>query len=94
MRTLGCNYEAPTFGAPYPDGTCIDGDMYDLDDCDDEGNLYGDGNQPCPHCNTLQYLDFLGVKASGSARQRRVYLRKESRKCRAWAKARSTFKLD
>lgn len=94
MKSLGCDYEAPTFGAPYPDGTCIEGYMYDLDSCDDEGNLYGDGDIPCPHCNTSQYLDYLGLKGAGNSRQRRAYLRKEARKCVAWAKARSTFNLN
>jgi hypothetical protein len=58
MSALGCNYEAPTFGAHYPDGTCIDGYMWDLDSCDEPGGgLCSGGDQPCPWCNTVELLD-------------------------------------
>ena len=30
----------PYFGASYPDACCIDGYLYDMDDCDDYGNMY------------------------------------------------------
>lgn len=47
-----CDYEGYHFGANYPDGGCADGYLYDLD---------GDGpssndTQPCPKCNTAEYL--------------------------------------
>jgi hypothetical protein len=52
--SLGCNYEAPTFGARYPDGTCINGWMWDLDSCDEPGGpLMDGGDRPCPFCNTV-----------------------------------------
>lgn len=92
MKTFGCDYEAPTFGTTYPDGRCIGGYMWDLDSFD--GNdLIGGPERPCPHCNTLEYLDYFDVKGSGNSRQRRVHLREESRKCIAWARSRSTFNL-
>lgn len=93
MKLLGCDYEAPTFGATYPDGTCIEGYMWDLDSCD--GNdLIGGPEKPCPHCNTFEYLDYFNVNGSGNAKQRRVYLRKEARKIIEWAKKQSTFNLN
>jgi hypothetical protein len=93
-KQLGCDYEAPTFGAHYPDGTCIDGEMWDLDFCDNDGNLTGGAERPCPHCNTLAYLEYFNVRGSGNAQQRRIFLRKEARRVKLWAKKRSTFKLD
>ena len=93
MKPLGCNYEAPTFGATYPDGTCIDGYMWDLDSCDGH-DLIGGPEMPCPHCNTMEYLEYFNVSCSGNSRQRRIYYRKETRKIIDWAKSRSTFKLD
>jgi len=48
-----CNYQGYEFGAgSYPDSVCIDGKLYDADDCDDEGNLYEPGEDiPCPMCD-------------------------------------------
>lgn len=68
---LGCSFEGPMFGAVYPDATCIDGYLWDLDSCDDDGNLCGGAPAPCPHCNTREYLDYLDKRFSGNARQRR-----------------------
>lgn len=51
----------PHFGAHYPDACCIDGFLWDLDSCDDEGMLCSGGDDPCPFCNTEasieQYVD-------------------------------------
>ena len=47
--------EFPFFGARYPDATCIDGYLWDLDKCDD-GKLYGGGDDPCPFCNTTEFI--------------------------------------
>ena len=52
--------EFPHFGARYPDATCIDGYLWDLDKYED-GHLYGGGDDPCPFCNTEQYLEWAGV---------------------------------
>ena len=49
--------EFPFFGAPYPDARCIDGYLYDLDDCDDYGNLYEPAEKiPCPFCNKEEFF--------------------------------------
>lgn len=88
---LGCNYEAPTFGARYPDGTCIDGYMWDLDSGDGDGMLDCGGDEPCPWCNTVEFLEWQGLVLAGNARQRRVARRVEVRRVRAWAEARSSF---
>ena len=91
-KTLGCNYEAPTFGARYPDGTCIEGFMWDLDSCDEPGGpLTSGGDTPCPWCNTRDYIEWLDKRQSGNARQRRTAARALIAKVRAWAEARSSF---
>ena len=46
--------EFPYFGASYPDATCIDGRLWDLDSCDG-GHLTHGGEFPCPFCNTEEY---------------------------------------
>ena len=48
--------EFPFFGASYPDARCIDGFLWDLDKCTEDGNLYGGGEEPCPFCNTKLYV--------------------------------------
>jgi hypothetical protein len=56
--------EFPHFGARYPDATCIDGYLWDLDKCDTingETQLYGGGDDPCPFCNTEAYIEWAGV---------------------------------
>lgn len=91
-NTLGCNYEAPNFGARYPDGTCIDGFMWDLDSCDEPGGpLYGGGDEPCPWCNTLEFIESRAVHFSGSSHQRRIARRAEVKRIKAWAERRSSF---
>ena len=35
--------EFPFWGAKYPDVCCIDGKLFNLGRCDDEGNLYQPG---------------------------------------------------
>lgn len=50
-----CEYQGYEFGAgSYPDSLCIDGKLYDADDCDDEGRLFvSDEDIPCPVCRPL-----------------------------------------
>lgn len=44
--------EFPYFGASYPDACCIDGYLYDMDDCDADGCLCEmHEKHPCPFCN-------------------------------------------
>lgn len=52
--------EFPHFGARYPDATCIDGYLWDLDKYEN-GMLYGGGEDPCPFCNTESYIEWAGV---------------------------------
>lgn len=55
---LGCDFHESYFGATYPDGRCIDGYIYDEDDCDDKGNLYmNEDADPCPKCNHSNWLE-------------------------------------
>lgn len=87
---LGCLFEGPMFGANYPDGTCIDGYVWDLDSCDEPGGaLTSGGDIPCPHCNTREYLEYLDKRFSGNAHQRRRQVRVEAaqikRKSGEWA---------
>ena len=50
--------EFPYFGANYPDARCIDGYLYDLDNCDVNGNLYEPSEKiPCPFCNKEEYFE-------------------------------------
>lgn len=49
--------EIPFFGAKYPDATCIDGQLYDIDKCDSDGNLYEMSDYvPCPFCKGEDYV--------------------------------------
>lgn len=48
----------PFFGASYPDARCINGYLWDLDKCDENGNLYGVGDIPCPFCNTEKFIEY------------------------------------
>lgn len=58
--------EFPFFGANYPDARCIDGYLYDLDDCDDNGNLYEPADKiPCPFCNKEKYFEKYDIMDEG-----------------------------
>ena len=50
--------EFPFFGASYPDATCIDGELWDLDKCDENGLISSGYNPPCPFCNTEAFIDY------------------------------------
>ena len=53
--------EFPFFGARYPDAKCIDGYLYDMDKCDEAGNLYDNGEKiPCPFCNKEKFVESFG----------------------------------
>lgn len=52
----GCGNEFPFFGARYPDARCVDGQLYDLDNCDEHGRLYKPGEYvPCPVCRKDEF---------------------------------------
>jgi hypothetical protein len=57
----------PFFGASYPDAGCFDGELRDLDDCDENGAVYEHSEQmPCPFCRTeafiKRYAESSGIK--------------------------------
>ena len=48
----------PFWGAKYPDACCVNGRLYDLDRCDENGNLC----EPmyyvlCPFCHTEDFIE-------------------------------------
>lgn len=48
----------PYWGASYPDACCVDGKLYDLDKCDENGNLYEPiDDVPCPFCRTEEFIE-------------------------------------
>lgn len=47
----------PFFGATYPDARCIDGYLWDLDKVNEKGELYGEGETPCPFCNFDEFVE-------------------------------------
>lgn len=55
-----CDYQGYEFGAGhYPDSVCIDGRLFDADDCDDNGNLYEPMlDIPCPMCNPIGCVEY------------------------------------
>jgi len=56
-NTLGPCPEFPFFGATYPDARCIDGKLWDLDKCDENGLCSSGDNPPCPFCNTDAFIE-------------------------------------
>jgi hypothetical protein len=56
----GCGYLGYEFGAgTYPDSICVEGRLFDADDCDDKGNLYEPGeNIPCPMCDPKGAINY------------------------------------
>lgn len=52
--------EFPHFGASYPDATCINQYLWDLDSVGDNGNLTKGGEVPCPFCNKEEYFEWMG----------------------------------
>ena len=50
-ESVMCDYQGYEFGARYPDSVCIDGRLFDADNCDSNGNLYDNEEDiPCPMC--------------------------------------------
>lgn len=55
---LGCDYVGSDFGASYLDTCCIGGQLYDMDNCDDDGNLFEPLEfLPCPKCNHKAWVE-------------------------------------
>lgn len=60
--------EIPYFGANYPDARCVDGQLFDLDRCDENGNLFEMFEYvPCPFCDEEGFIEH--VMESGNNRQ-------------------------
>lgn len=55
-ENYGCGVEFPHFGANYPDAKCIDGYLWDMDSYEDGCYTIG-GDDPCPFCNTEEWLE-------------------------------------
>ena len=55
-----CNYQGYEFGAGrYPDSVCIDGRLFDADNCDEKGNLYEPTEDiPCPICDEKGAIEY------------------------------------
>jgi hypothetical protein len=55
-----CDYQGYEFGAGrYPDSVCIDGRLFDADNCDGDGNLYEPMDHlPCPMCHPLEAIEY------------------------------------
>lgn len=48
----------PYWGAKYPDACCVNGELCDLDRCDENGNLYEPIDYvPCPFCQTEDFIE-------------------------------------
>ena len=54
-----CDYKGVEFGGGYLDSVCIDGRLFDADNCDDEGNLYEPMEDiPCPMCHPKKAMRY------------------------------------
>ncbi len=88
---MSCGYQGKHFGAWYEDAICIDGELWDLDSCDEPGGgLSHGGDIPCPCCRTAEYVEYADVSTSGNSHQRRKARRALIRKVQAWAGKPST----
>lgn len=64
-----CGYQGYEFGASYPDSICVDGQLYDADNCDDEGNLYEPlEDVPCPMCREEDAIEWWFGRGNTNAR--------------------------
>lgn len=53
----GCGYQGREFGAQYLDSECFGGRLYDMDNCDNDGNIFEPAEYiPCPNCNHAEAL--------------------------------------
>lgn len=58
MLPAGCGYRGREFGANYLDSECFGGQLYDMDDCDDDGLIYEPGEYlPCPKCRMEDWFE-------------------------------------
>lgn len=84
--STGCGWTGRAFGANYPDGICIGGQLWDLDSCDEPGDgLMSGGDRSCPNCDPAGVVEDWAF--SGSARQRRIARRSAARRVKMQAEA-------
>ena len=70
-ETTVCNYQGYEFGARYPDSVCIEGRLFDADNCDENGNLYDrDDDVPCPMCRREDAIKWHAGMMSGPYKKR------------------------
>jgi hypothetical protein len=57
---MGCDYQGYEFGAgSYPDSVCVDGFLFDADNCDGNCNLYEPIEEiPCPICQRAAAIEW------------------------------------
>lgn len=81
MKSKGCGIEFPHFGANYPDAVCIDGYLWDLDSGGPGEPLTIGGDDPCPICNTKEWLESVmeneEFETEGDAMEYVEYLKKK-----------------
>lgn len=66
-----CDYQGYEFGARYPDSVCIDGRLFDADNCDNNGNLYDNEEDiPCPMCRRADAVLWHRDQMQGPYKQR------------------------
>lgn len=59
-KATTCGYQGHEFGASYPDSICVDGRLFDGDNCDGNGNLYEPAEHiPCPRCQRQKAVEHL-----------------------------------
>lgn len=70
----GCGYQGYEFGAgTYPDSLCVEGRLFDADDCDDQGRLYEPIEDiPCPVCAPADAIDYWTKRNQLSGAPRRT----------------------
>jgi len=55
---MSCGYQGHEFGANYPDSVCVEGRLFDADNCDEKGLLYEPLDFiPCPQCNHDEWIE-------------------------------------
>lgn len=71
-RALRCDYQGYEFGASYPDSVCVDGRLYDADNCDEKGRLFvPDEDVPCPMCRRGAAVEWWMGRFDGAWKKRR-----------------------
>ena len=94
MKEINQCPEFPFWGARYPDACCINGKLYDLDDCDESGLYEPIDDIPCPFCKTEEFIEidhygkvdvFLDeLMDDDSAEQYDIHIDEAKEKAREW----------